>query len=134
MMRFVRVAAIGMVGVVSMGVGPCELLDPVLCTASSEPAVVVWVYDAETGSPAAHGATGWVREGAYTDTLTPYHFASGNPESLLSLRGADERPGTYEVRVEKAGYEPWTRTGVRARPGTCHVQTVDVDAHLVAVD
>jgi hypothetical protein len=123
----------GGVGVLAVTVlwAGCGLVDPPNCTASIEPAVVVWIYDGVTGEPAAHGAQGWVRDGDYTDPLIPYHMATGDPASVVSMRAADERPGTYDVHVEKAGYLPWVETGVRARSGVCHVRTVELVANLV---
>jgi hypothetical protein len=129
-----RVRAGGLVAALALWAGGCGLLDPVVCTTGIEPAILVWVYDAATGEPAAYGAEGTVRDGAYVDPLRPAVHASPDPTSLLSFRAADERPGTYEIRVAKDGYEPWVRTGVHAGMGTCHVRTVDLDAHLVPLE
>lgn len=129
-----RVRAAGLVAALGLWASGCGLLDPVVCTTSVEPAIVVWVYDAATGEPAAYGAEGTVRDGDYVDPLRPAVSATADPTSLLSFRAADERPGSYEVRVAKDGYEPWVRTGVHARSGKCHVETVELDAHLVPLE
>jgi hypothetical protein len=53
---------------------------------------------------------------------------SGN---TLELFGALERPGTYTVTVDKPGYQQWKQERVRVRDGSCHVQTVTLQANLV---
>jgi hypothetical protein len=107
------------------------MLDPVACPDSVEPALVVEIYDDGTGLPAADGATGWVRDGDYVDELRPHEFLGTDEPVLVSLSAADERPGRYDVSVEKAGYERWTRTDVRVRSGVCNVRTVRLRADLV---
>jgi hypothetical protein len=112
-------------------VGGCDLLvDPVVCTGEVVPGVVVMVTDAETGAAVAFEATGRVQDGTYVDELSPYERSGGDLSTLYSFRGADERPGTYEVFVEREGYAPWSTTGVRVTAGVCHVRTVRVQAEL----
>ena len=98
----------------------CALLAGCGCDTILVPGIVVQVRDAATGMP-IEGPT--VRmaatQGAYVDSA---RFA---PASL-----ADERPGTYVVRVEAAGYRPWQQVGVRVREDGCHVKTVNLTASL----
>ena len=102
------------------------------CTASWEAGLWVTVVHAETGLAAACGATAWVTDGSYIDTLR----ASGcsMPESLQTgaMLGAHERPGTYEIFVEKEGYHPWHRSEVAVvrKKCDCHVRTVKLEARL----
>lgn len=103
-----------------------------VCPAVITPAIEVEVRDAETGAPEAEGAVAVATDGTYTDTLE----AAGSREYqgelvLFSLAGANERPGTYDVVVEKQGFETWTRTGVEPDVGECGVQTEVLDADLV---
>jgi hypothetical protein len=105
-------------------------VDPVVCTGEVVPGVVVMVTDAETGVAVAFGATGRVQDGTYVGELSPYERSGSDLSTLFSLRGADERPGTYEVFVEREGYAPWSTTGVRVTSGVCHVRTVRVRAEL----
>jgi hypothetical protein len=106
----------------------CGLL--VDCDTGIAPAIVVEVRNANTGEPAAAGALGTVRDGTYMDSLYQYSFAGAVP---LSLAGADERPGTYTVTIEKAGYETWTVTGVTVGDSNCHVETVNLTAELAPI-
>lgn len=106
----------------------CEIFDPGVCTTDVQPAILVQVRDAATQAPAASGATGVLRDGSFSDIM------QADPgENALELRGAEERPGTYTVTVDKPGYQQWTQDGVRVRDGGCHVQTVTLQANLVRV-
>lgn len=104
------------------------------CGASVDPAVVVTVTDAETKAPAAEGAVGTVRDGDYSETLGVYSRTYVEADSFggipLSLGGAWGRPGTYTVRVEKDGYEPWEATGVRVRQDVCQFSGSRLEAEL----
>ncbi|HEX2077198.1 MAG TPA: hypothetical protein VHG08_05800 [Longimicrobium sp.] len=107
----------------------CDVLDPGVCTTDVHPAIVVQVRDAATQAPAASGATGVVRDGSFTAQLR--QTLPG--ENALELRGAEERAGTYTVTIDKPGYQQWKQERVRVRDGSCHVQTVTLQASLVRV-
>lgn len=102
------------------------------CTAGWVPGIWVSVLDAESGAPIACGAVAWVTDGAYTDTLRTSDCTL--PDSLRSggMSGGDDRPGIYDVHVERAGYHPWDRAGVHVirRRCDCHVQRVTLEARL----
>ncbi len=93
------------------------------CTTDVRPAVSVQIRDARTGSLLTGPATAVARDGAFVDSSD---IRTGESEARLAL----ERPGVYEVTVRRAGYREWTRTGVRARDGECHVRTVRLVAEL----
>lgn len=93
------------------------------CTTDVHPAVSVEIRDARTGSLLTGPATAVARDGAFADSS---EVRAGESEARLAL----ERPGVYEVTVRKAGYREWTRTGVRARDGECHVRTARLRAEL----
>jgi hypothetical protein len=93
------------------------------CSLSVEPGVIVEIRDAVDGAPIAATASGSVAEGSFQDSLRLY-------DGTLTRAGADEREGTYTVRVLHAGYVPWERTRVRVRDTGCHVDTVTLQAHL----
>lgn len=73
------------------------------------------------------------REGAYADSA---RWAGGVPApGPVPARPprfglAEERPGTYDVTVERPGYRVWQRTGVRVLRDECHVKTVSLTALL----
>lgn len=108
----------------------CSLVgdEPVVCTTEAVPAIVVEVRSAKTGAPEAAHARAIVSDGSFTDTLRAAGYTS--EEEALTLAGAYERPGTYDVRVEKSGFETWTRRGVEAEEGVCHVKTQRLEANL----
>jgi hypothetical protein len=117
----------------ALALAGCDSQSPPSCLASVEPAVLVEVLDSTSGDPAAFGATGSLSEGPFLDSLTIPGLGLYPPESLAYMRGGDERPGTYSVALLKPGYQPWHQSGVRAKPGTCHVQTERLTARLQAV-
>jgi hypothetical protein len=106
--------------VVSLALSGCEMG---ACTLSVEPGVLVEIRDAVEGTPIAATASGSISEGSFQDSLRLY-------DGTLTRAGADEREGTYTVRVLHTGYVPWERTGVRVRDTGCHVDTVTLEADL----
>jgi hypothetical protein len=109
-----------------------EPIEPTMCLAVVSRAVEVEVRDAATGAPAAAGTIATAREGAFTEQLTVIGWTAHPADSTaVFVGGVDERPGTYEVRIEKQGYQPWVQTGVRAPSGPCGVVTARLEARLV---
>jgi len=93
------------------------------CTLSIEPAVIVEIRDAVDATPIAATASASVSEGSFQDSLRLY-------DGSLTRAGADEREGTYTVRVLHTGYLVWEQTGVHVRDTGCHVATVTLKADL----
>jgi len=108
--------------VLILALAGCNAFEP--CQTDIHPAVAVEVREAGTGVSLAEGARGVLREGAFVDSLRLWKMPA-------QLGGAFERPGTYSVEVEHAGYVKWQRDGVRARDSSCHVRTVTLRADLV---
>jgi hypothetical protein len=120
-----------LVGVMGLAVSACNDFESVLCPASVEPAVVVEVRNARTGGFEAKEALGIVRDGVFVDTLEPRLFYVVNGQHVpAALGGADERPGTYIVSIEKTGFRSWLQTGVRVRSNECGVLTENLVAEL----
>jgi hypothetical protein len=95
------------------------------CTTDYRWGIVVDVHDAVTGEPAAFGSRLTVRDRDYVETV------DGPPlPEYAFLRAAGERPGRYEVTVQKPGYQDWTRGLVWVRHDGCHVVPVRLDARL----
>ena len=94
-------------------------------------AIEVEVTDAGTGQPVAAGATGSVRDGAYVEPLRVVGWRGVPPNDTVTTLGAAEgRRGTYTVRVERAGYGAWERSGITPRVSACGVQTTRLRAAL----
>ena len=115
-----RVRALS-ISIVSMALAGCSEWGG--CTLSVEPGVIVEIRDAVDGAPIAATASGGVTDGSFQDSLRLY-------DGSLTRAGADEREGTYTVRVLHSGYVPWEQTGVRVRDTGCHVDTVTLQANL----
>jgi hypothetical protein len=93
------------------------------CTPSVEPAVLVEIRDAGERTPIAATASGTVSDGSFQDSLRLH-------DGSLTRAGADEREGTYTVRVLHTGYVTWEQRDVRVRDTGCHVDTVTLQADL----
>lgn len=107
--------------------GPSEP-SQVVCTAIVMPAVVVAIFDAQSGAPVADSAAGTVADGAYSDSLRAYAFDSSMV--LVARAAAYERPGTYSMLIQRSGYQQWSVSGVRVGMGVCHVNTVLLRADM----
>jgi hypothetical protein len=119
----IAAACAGVAGCSSITAGGSE------CTTELVPGIAVAVRDATTGQPAAQGASGVITSGSYSENMRVLqNDTSGVP---LWIGGADERNGTYSLRITKPGYQTWTQDGVRVVNGVCHVLTTQVEAKLV---
>ncbi|HSM59749.1 MAG TPA: hypothetical protein VK849_03085 [Longimicrobiales bacterium] len=96
---------------------------PLVCTEELRPGITVDVVEADTGVPAADGATLTLRDGDWVESTTYAYLGT-------TFAGAYERAGTYDVAVARAGYHTWIRAGVRVGADACHVHTVRLDAAL----
>jgi hypothetical protein len=103
--------------------------DPGACTLDILPAITVRALEAGTGKNVTDSAQGAVSEGAFVDSLRPAQVDAAGNVQLLSA--ADERAGTYEVFVERAGYQAVSLSAVEVREGDCHVHTVALDLTMV---
>lgn len=104
--------------------------DPVLCLPNIAHAITVRALEAETGRNVTDGARGTVVDGSYIDSLRP----TGPPGvGATSLSAAEERPGTYDVFLERNGYQSVSRSDVRVVADECHVHTVLLDLTMVPI-
>ena len=71
-------------------------------------------------------------EGTYVDSLRPTDFDITD-QRVLMLSAAYERPGTYDLFLEREGYQAVSLSGIEARDGGCHVQTAAVNITMVPV-
>jgi hypothetical protein len=101
---------------------------PDACTDSVEPAITLVALDGFTGENVTEGAQGTVSEGTFVDSLRPALFEE---QRVLRLRAADERPGTYDLFVERDGYQAVSLSGIEVSMGKCHVNTVAMEVTVV---
>lgn len=104
----------------------CNVFGPKSCTTVAPPAIAVSVEHAETGEP-IDDALVIARDGFFADSART-EVVPGRPHTVAL---ATERPGTYTVLVEKTGFLDWIREDVTATDGGCHVNTVELHAHMV---
>jgi hypothetical protein len=99
------------------------------CTEVVLPAVTVEVRELGTGRPLADSATGIAQTGTYTDSLRPFQFDSVPPGKLVSLQ-AYGPAGTYRLELQRPGFQPWVREGIRVTRNRCGDNTVALRADL----
>jgi hypothetical protein len=119
-----RIRTAAALAALPLALAACPVGPTLTCTDEARSTLVLEVRDARTGAPAAQGARGTLREGTYSDTLvatSPLH---------LNAMETWERPGRYDITVEKAGYRTFTRTGVEVGKDACHVRTRTVEVGL----
>ena len=102
------------------------------CSTELRPAIEVDVFDANTGSPAAAGATVLLRGSAEDSVTAP----AGSGALVIAKVWYEDRvkAGSYTVTVRKPGYADWTKSNIQVQADQCHVTTFDrLDAQLQPV-
>ena len=103
----------------------------VICPAWIQRAIEVDVTDASTGLPIARDAKGIVRDGTFADSLRVVGWRGLPPNDTATTLGAAlGRRGTYDVYIERAGYQPWAQMGVTPHVGACGLETKHLQAAL----
>lgn len=103
--------------------GGCETLTTPDCTLEAVPGIVVEIRNARNGELVADNALVIARDGAFVDSAAV--TGTSSPVPL-----AHERPGTYQVTVQKEGFQPWTARSVVVKDGSCHVKTAKITARI----
>ena len=106
-----------------------SIFDSTECTTEARPGIRLEVLDSATRAPAGGAAALIIaRDGSLADTARSFSPDSSAEAQFAVL--AFERPGIYEITVQRAGYHLWRRSGVRVMSGECHVRTVEITALL----
>ena len=97
----------------------CDLfgLDDRSCTDEYVYGIRIDVLDAVTSQP-IDSALVTVIDGSYRESVHTRILSTGE---ALGAGLAGERPGIYNVQVDKEGYTRWRQLGVVVPAGTCHV-------------
>jgi len=101
--------------------------EAIVCSGLAEPAVRITVTDKESGLASALDATVIVTEGDYLEELT----CSSNCDDENRFDLGLERAGTYQVTVNKEGFDSWIMNDVVAEQADCGPVTVSLQAELV---
>lgn len=103
----------------------CGLVGPASCPSVGSAAIQVTVEDASTGEP-LENALLVAHDGAFADSATT---DSGGKIPLGFLQ---DRAGNYDLSVEKAGFETWSRSDVEVTLNQCgHAETVRFEVGLL---
>lgn len=98
------------------------------CPAVIPPALVITIIDQETSEPISCAVSIEIEDTNYLEELS-------NPDSVtcdnnLSLSGAHDRDGIYNVHVYKEGYLDWSKYNIEVTTGKCGVNTIHITALL----
>lgn len=104
-------------------VAACGIVGLQSCPSLGRPSVQLSIHNAATGE-AIDGASAVIRDGAFADSVTTN--TAGAAVFVF------DRAGTYDVQVEKEGFETWRRSDVVVELNDCgHAETANLDADLL---
>ena len=104
--------------------------DDVVCTADLAPGIVVEIRDANSDMPLAENALVIITDGDFREALLITGYEGSDSSSAVTVSGALERAGIYDISVTLIGYKDWSRSGVEVTSGVCHVGTIIFIARL----
>jgi hypothetical protein len=102
--------------------------ETIVCDTAALPAIVVDVFDRETGFANACGATVMIEDGDFIEQLD--NPLGDECDESFSFNGAHERDGIYNITVTKEGYQQWQQFDVVVSEGLCHVNTISLQAYM----
>ena len=102
--------------------------DTVVCTTQAVPAIVIEVFDKQTGEAISCGATAIITDGSFSETVE--NIDNDNCSDQSTLQGAHEREGVYDIIVSKENYQDWTASSVEVSASVCHVNTITLQVYL----
>lgn len=111
----------------------CSMLPSQVCTTEGQFSVLVDIQDSVTKAPLASGATVRLESSTHVDTL-PVIIEGSASDDQRRIGIGRNAGGTFTVSVQKAGYRPWSQSGVVVEvKGACNrVRTVTLVADLQA--
>ncbi len=126
------VPVIGPVVLVALSVAACGAVDGpgggTVCATYAAAGINATLTDSVSGATFPFDSVRVVAaEGGYRDSV----YVGAVTEGGRSVGLVYERAGVYTVTVRARGYQPWTRSAVTVRAGTCHVEPVALTARLV---
>jgi len=102
--------------------------DTVICTTSFDPALIIEVYDKQTGEAISCGSIATIQDGSFSETVE--NINNSDCSDQTALLGAYERTGNYDITVTKNDYVDWTVTNIEVTANVCHVNTIRLQAYL----
>ena len=129
-LKLIILPFLGWVALVGCNEQTTEDGGPINCTADSVPALVIDVYDKETGLALLCGVTVSIRDGDFTQeqSMGEGDDCITNVADPFSL--AFEREGQYDITVIKEGYVDWVQYDIVVTSNICHVNTIRVQAYM----
>jgi hypothetical protein len=102
--------------------------DEIACTTEAVPAITISATEKKSGEPINCGITALIEDTNFSEELVNPN--SDSCDNNLMLSGVFEREGIYNVHVYKDGYLDWSQYNIEVTKGTCHINTVVVEAVL----
>jgi len=115
------VRTLGIASVVCL-LGGCGGSEQIFCPDVLTTSLMVSIFDASTGAPAATGATVIVHGAAFQDSVVLTREVPP-PQAPYMVFEDRAGAGTYTVIVRKPGYQDWQQTNVVIRAGRCGVDS-----------
>jgi hypothetical protein len=105
---------------------PTEPLN-VNCPDIGRSALLVYVRESVSDALIGNAVTATAVDGRFFDAVTTPDLPAfaGRPLTLV-----DNRAGTYDVYVSRAGYKAWVTYDVQVKNGVCGIEPVNVAAKL----
>jgi hypothetical protein len=120
---------------VAIAAGSSACGGDLVCTLPPRPAIRAEIRDSATNAPAAFHA--WLivtNPTVYDSTSFGIPGADSDTTSFSTLVSSpDGKPGTYTVRVRKAGYQLWQLANVRVGGDRCGADATDLQVRLQRV-
>jgi hypothetical protein len=103
-------------------------VETVACTLEARAGILVSPRDSITGELLMQSTRAFARQGSFADSIRVPDDWKGKVDFIPLTR---ERPGVYEVGIDRPGYRSWRATGIRVAKDACHVIPVRLTAKLL---
>ena len=98
------------------------------CTSEAVFGIKVSVLAASSRQHIGCGASVIIKDGNYYKKIDNPDVDNCNESYVFS--GAQERIGTYDIIIQKAGFDDWHQDDLVVTPNSCHVNSTSINAFL----
>ena len=100
----------------------------VVCTSEAVFGIKVSVLSASSQQFIGCDASVIIKDGSYYKKID--NLAGSNCNESFVFSGAQERTGTYDIIVQKQGFDDWYQDDVVVTANSCHVNSTSINAFL----
>lgn len=98
------------------------------CTSEAVFGINISVLNASSRQFIGCDASVIIKDGSYYKKID--NLAGPNCSESFVFSGAQERTGTYDIIVQKQGFDDWYQDGLVVTANSCHVNSISIDAFL----